>query len=120
MEICIILSKYEISAEYADAKKQVDLRRQEMAKEKRKHRKPIVTFLSALGVAILGIVLLFLEDETVESLMVLIVSVSLLLGGISFMIEKFRIKKFLTGILGLALYLAVALVLLLLQYYIKS
>ena len=119
MEIRIILSKYEISAEYADAKKQVDLRRQEMAKEKRKHRKPIVTFLSALGVAILGIVLLFLEDETVESLMVLIVSVSLLLGGISFMIEKFRIKKFLTGILGLALYLAVALVLLLLQYYIK-
>lgn len=88
-----------------------------MAKEKTKHRKPYVTFLSALGVAILGIVLLFMQDETVEYIMVLIVSVSVILGGISFMVQGFRIKRYLAGILGLVLYLVVALILILLQYF---
>lgn len=88
-----------------------------MAKKKRKHRKPYVTLLSALGVALLGIVLLFLQDETVEYLMVLIVSVSLLLGGVSFMIQGFRLKKFFAGILGLVLYLVVAFILIILQYF---
>ncbi len=88
-----------------------------MAKEKIKQREPIITFLSALGVAILGIALLFMGNETAEYLMVLIVSVSLLLGGISFMIQDFQIKRYLSGILGLVLYLAVAFILILLQYF---
>ncbi len=88
-----------------------------MATQKRKHRKPIVTLLSALGVTLLGIVLLFLEDETVEYLIVLIVSVSLVLGGISFMIQGFQIKRYVAGILGLAAYLSVATVLIVLQYF---
>ena len=67
-------------------------------KQKRKQRKPIVTFLAALGVTLLGVILLFMEDETVEHLLVLIVSVSLLMGGISFMIQGFQIKRYAAGI----------------------
>ena len=88
-----------------------------MAKKITKQRKPIITLLAALGVTVLGIVLLFLEDETVEYLMSLIVSVSLVLGGVSFMIQFFQIKRYIAGILGLIAYLAVATVLLILQYF---
>ncbi len=88
-----------------------------MAKQKTKQRKPVGTLLAALGVTLLGIIILFLEDETVEYLLVLFVSISLLIGGISFMIQSFKIKKYLVGILGMALYLLIALVLLALQYY---
>lgn len=82
-----------------------------------KKRRPFVTLLAALGVTILAVVLLFLEDETVEYLMALIVSVSLVLGGISFMIQNFQIKKYAAGILGLLVYLLIAAVLIVLQYY---
>lgn len=88
-----------------------------MAKEKRKQKKPIVTLLAAIGVTLLAVVLLFLEDETVEYIMSLIVSASLLLGGISFMVQQFQIKKYLFGILGLAGYLLVGAILIVLQYY---
>lgn len=89
-----------------------------MAKTKKKmHRKPFVTLIAAVGVTLLGILLLFLEDETVEILLVLIVSASLVLGGISFMIQQFQIKKYVQGLLGLMAYLLVAAVLLVLQYY---
>ena len=89
-----------------------------MAKPKKKmHRKPFVTLIAAVGVTLLGILLLFLEDETVEILLVLIVSASLVLGGISFMIQQFQIKKYVQGLLGLMAYLLVAAVLLVLQYY---
>ena len=89
-----------------------------MAKPKKKmHRKPFVTLMAAVGVTLLGILLLFLEDETVEILLVLIVSASLVLGGISFMIQQFQIKKYVQGLLGLMAYLLVAAVLLVLQYY---
>lgn len=64
-----------------------------MARKKIKQRKPIVTFLVALGVTLLGIGLLFVPDETLEYLLVLIISVSLILGGISFMIQRFQIKS---------------------------
>ena len=90
-----------------------------MAKQKTKQRKPVGTLLAALGVTLLGIIILFLEDETVEYLLVLFVSISLLIGGISFMIQSFKIKKYLVGILGMALYLLIALVLLSLQYYFR-
>ena len=86
-------------------------------KRKRKQRKPIVTLLAALGVTLLGIVLLFLEDETVEYLLVLVVSASLLMGGISFMIQGFQIKRYVAGILGLVAYLLTGVVLVLLEYY---
>lgn len=86
-------------------------------KRKRKQRKPIVTFLAALGVTLLGIVLLFLEDETVEYLLVLVVSASLLMGGISFMIQGFQIKRYVAGTLGLVAYLLTGVVLVLLEYY---
>lgn len=88
-----------------------------MARKKIKQRKPIVTFLVALGVTLLGIGLLFVPDETLEYLLVLIISVSLILGGISFMIQRFQIKKYLQGIIGLVVFLLVAAVLLVLQYY---
>lgn len=88
-----------------------------MEKQTSKQRKPIITLLSALGVTLMGIVILFLEDETVEYFLALIVSVSLLFGGISFMVQGFRIKKYLVGILGLLLYLIVAIVLIVLQYF---
>ena len=89
-----------------------------MAKPKKKtQRKPFVTLMAAIGVTLLGILLLFLHDETVEILLVLIVSASLVLGGVSFMIQQFQIKKYVQGILGLMLYLLVAAVLLVLQYY---
>ena len=86
-------------------------------KQKRKQRKPIVTFLAALGVTLLGVILLFMEDETVEHLLVLIVSVSLLMGGVSFMIQGFQIKRYAAGILGLGAYLLTGIVLVLLEYY---
>ena len=86
-------------------------------KRKRKQRKPIVTFLAALGVTLLGVILLFMEDETVEYLLVLIVSVSLLMGGVSFMIQGFQIKRYAAGILGLGAYLLTGIVLVLLEYY---
>ena len=88
-----------------------------MARKKIKQRKPIITFLVALGVTFLGIGLLFVPDDTLEYLLVLIISVSLVLGGISFMIQRFQIKKYLQGIIGLAVFLLVAAVLLVLQYY---
>lgn len=88
-----------------------------MAKKTKKHRTPIITFLAALGVTLLGVLLLFLEDETVEFCMVLIVSVSLVLAGISFMIQGFQLKKYVAGIVGLAAYLLVAVILILLQYF---
>lgn len=88
-----------------------------MARQKIKQRKPIVTFLAALGVMLLGVGLLFVPDETVEYLLVLIISVSMILGGISFMIQRFQIKKYVNGILGLTAYLLAAAVLLILQYY---
>jgi len=89
-----------------------------MAKPKKKtQRKPFVTLIAAIGVMLLGILLLFLHDETIEILLVLIVSASLVLGGISFMIQQFQIKKYVQGILGLMLYLLVAAVLLVLQYF---
>lgn len=88
-----------------------------MARQKIKQRKPIITFLAALGVTFLGIGLLFVPDDTLEYLLVLIISVSLVLGGISFMIQRFQIKKYLQGIIGLAVFLLVAAVLLVLQYY---
>lgn len=88
-----------------------------MAKQTKKHRTPIITLLAALGVTALGIVLLFLEDETVEFLMVLVVSVSLVLAGISFMIQGFQLKRYVAGIVGLAAYLLVAAILILLQYF---
>lgn len=84
---------------------------------KRKKQQPIVTLLAAIGVTILGVILLFLEDQTVEYLLVLIVSVSLVLGGISFMIQGFQIKRYLAGILGLLAYMLIAAVLIVLQYY---
>ena len=89
-----------------------------MEKQKRKQKKPIVTFFAALGVAVLSIVLLFLENETVEYLLVLMVSLSLVMGGISYMIQNFRIKKYLAGILGLAGYILLAAVLIVLQYFL--
>lgn len=89
-----------------------------MEKQKRKHKKPIVSFFTALGVAVLSIVLLLLENETVEYILVLIVSVSLVLGGISYMIQNFRIKKYLAGILGLAGYILLGAVLIVLQYFL--
>lgn len=82
-----------------------------------KKRTPFVTLIAALVVAALGIVMLFLPDETVEYIMVIIVSVSLLLGGITFLVQNFRLKKYGMGILGLVLYLAVAAVLLVLEYF---
>ena len=88
-----------------------------MEKQTKKLRKPFVTLLSALGVTLLGVILLFVENETVEFLMVALVSVSLLLGGISIMIQGFRIKRRLAGILGLLLYLLVGVALILLQYF---
>ncbi len=88
-----------------------------MVKQIKKMREPIVTLLAALGVTLIGIVLLFLKDETVEFLMVAAVSVSLVLAGISFMIQGFQIKRYLAGILGLVGYLLVAAVLVVLQYY---
>lgn len=89
-----------------------------MVRQKRKQKKPIVTFFAALGVAVLSIVLLFLENETVEYLLVLMVSLSLVMGGISYMIQNFRIKKYLAGILGLAGYILLAAVLIVLQYFL--
>lgn len=89
-----------------------------MGKQKRKHKKPIVSFFAALGVAVLSIVLLFLENETIEYLLVLIVSLSLILGGISYMIQNFRIKKYLAGILGLVGYILICAVLIVLQYFL--
>lgn len=89
-----------------------------MAKKvKTKQRKPIVTLLLAIGLTLLAIFLLFLEDETVEYLMVLIVSGSLIVGGISFLVQQFQIKKYLIGVLGLLAYLAVGAVLMVLQYF---
>ncbi len=88
-----------------------------MTKEIVKNRKPIITFLAALGVMLAGIGLLFLPDETVEYLLVLFISVSLILGGISYMIGRFMIKRYPSGILGFLAYLLVAAVLLVLQYY---
>lgn len=82
-----------------------------------KNRKPVITFLAALGILLLGIVLLFLSDETVKYLLVLIISVSLILGGVSFMIQRFMIKRYRSGILGFLAYLLIAAVLLVLQYY---
>ena len=90
-----------------------------MAKQKRKQKKPIFTLLAALGVTLLGIVLLFMEDVTIEYLMVLAVAGSLVLGGVSFMVQSFQIKKILTGILGLLGYLLVAAVLIVLQYFLS-
>ncbi|MED9968744.1 MAG: hypothetical protein UFA98_01870 [Ruminococcus sp.] len=89
-----------------------------MVRQKRKQKKPIVTFFAALGVAVLSIVLLFLENETIEYLLVLMVSLSLVMGGISYMIQNFRIKKYLAGILGLAGYILLAAVLIVLQYFL--
>lgn len=88
-----------------------------MTKQATKQKKPIVTFLAALGVTILGIVILFLEDETAEYLMVLTVAVSLLFGGISFLIQGFQVKRYLAGIMGLAAYLLVGLALIFMQYF---
>ena len=88
-----------------------------MTKQANKQKKPIVTFLAALGVTILGIVILFLEDETAEYLMVLTVAVSLLFGGISFLIQGFQVKRYLAGIMGLAAYLLVGLALIFMQYF---
>lgn len=93
--------------------KQID---KEMGKQIGKHSNPVIILLSALAVSVLGIILLFLKDETVEVIMVLIVSVSLVLGGISFMIQGFQIKRYLAGVVGLIIYLLVAAGLLLLQY----
>lgn len=90
-----------------------------MTKQKRIHKKPFVTLLAALGVTFISIILLFMEDETVEYLLVLAVSVSLLMGGVSYMIENFQIKKYLTGILGLCAYILFALVLIVLQYFLS-
>ena len=84
---------------------------------KRKKQRPFVTLLAAIGVTVLGIILLFLEEETVEYLMVLVVSVSLVMGGISFMIQGFQIKRYLAGILGLLAYMLIAAVLIVLQYH---
>ena len=81
--------------------------------------KPLGTLLAALGVTLLGIVLLFVEDETVEYFLVLVISASLVLGGVSFMIQSFQIKKYLVGILGLAGYLLIAAILIVLQYFLS-
>ena len=81
---------------------------------KRKKQRPYVTLLAAIGVTILSVILLFLEDETVEYLMVLAVFVNLVMGGISFMIQGFQIKRYLAGILGLLAYMLIAAVLIVL------
>lgn len=92
-------------------------REEKQMKEKTKKQRPFVTLLAALGITALGVILLFMEDETIEYLMVLIVSGILVLGGISFMIQGFQIKRYLAGILGLLVYILIAVVLVILQYY---
>ena len=95
------------------------IREAKMTKIKTKSRKPIITLLAALGVLALGIGLLFLPDETAEYLFVLIIAVSLLLGGISFMINKFMIKRYVFGIVGFLGFLLIGAVLLVLQYFLS-
>ena len=82
----------------------------------KKLREPIVTLLSALVVTAMGILLLLMDDETAESFIVLVVAISILLGGISFLVQSIRIKKYLSGIVGLLLYAATAAAVILLQY----
>lgn len=88
-------------------------------KKKKKQRTPFGTLLAAIGVALLGVLLMILSDEAVESLIVLVVAVSLVLAGVAFMIQGFQIKRYLAGVIGLAVYILIAAVLCVLQYYIS-